>query len=163
MELHGRLRRLPLASLMLVALLAILSLATAPSESVPSARPLLAGAQVDVGVLAILRRSCQDCHSESTSYPWYSYVAPVSFLIRSDVNSGRRHLNFSRWDEYPLQRKERCLTEIANQIKDGDMPLWQYTLVHRDARLSVADVNAVFQWTQIERSRLIAENSTGLR
>jgi hypothetical protein len=79
------------------------------------------------------------------------------------VDGGREHLNLSRWGEYSLQRKERCLSEIANQVKDREMPLWQYTLIHRDARLSDADVTAIFQWTQAERSRLIAESSAGVR
>ena len=69
------------------------------------------------------------------------------------------HLNFSRWSEYPVARQERSLSEIANQVKDREMPLPQYTWIHRDAKLSEADVNAVFQWTQTERARLIAESS----
>jgi len=120
--------------------------------------PLLAGAQINPGVLAIMQRSCQDCHSEATSYPWYSYVARVSFLIQSDVARGRRHLNLSRWNEYPLVRKERSLSEIANQVKDHEMPLRQYTLLHSNAKLSESDVDAIFGWTQGERARLIAES-----
>jgi len=139
-------------------LLAVASLATLPVRSDKVGLPLLAGAQVDPGVLAIMQRSCQDCHSEATQYPWYAYVAPFSWLIKSDVSEGRTHLNLSRWNEYPLVRKERSLSEIANQVKDHDMPLWQYTLLHPSARLSESDVNAIFRWTQAERSRLIAEN-----
>ena len=67
-------------------------------------------------------------------------------------------MNLSRWDQYPLARRERLLSEIANQVKDGDMPLPQYLLIHRNAVLSPADVTAIFQWTQAERARLIAEN-----
>ena len=125
--------------------------------------PLLAGARIDPQVLSIIQRSCRDCHSEATQYPWYSYVAPVSWLVESDVDGGRRHLNLSHWSEYPLARRERSLSEIANQVKDRDMPLPQYTWIHRDARLSAADVDAVFQWTQTERARLIAESSGSQR
>ena len=139
-------------------LLAVASLLTLPVKSDKAGAPLLAGAQIDPSVLAILKKSCQDCHSEATSYPWYSYVAPVSFLIQSDVTRGRTHLNLSRWNEYPQVRKERSLSEIANQVKDHEMPLLQYTLLHPGARLSESDVNAIFQWTQAERSRLIAES-----
>ena len=141
-----------------VTLLALASLLTLPVGSDQAGLPFLAGAQVDPAVLAILQRSCRDCHSEATLYPWYSYVAPVSWLIKSDVSRGRKHLNFSRWNEYPLVRKERSLSEIANQVKDREMPLLQYTLLHPDAKLSDSDVNAIFQWTQTERARLIAES-----
>ena len=134
------------------------SLLTLPVTSDQADRPLLAGAQIDPAVLALFERSCQDCHSEATRYPWYAYVAPVSFLIRSDIARGRNHLNLSRWNEYPLVRKERSLSEIANQVKDREMPLLQYTLLHPRARLSESDVNAIFQWTQAERARLIADN-----
>ena len=152
-------RRLKIASFILLVSIVVLSLATMPTNSPAAANAILSGAQVAPGVRAILERSCQDCHSQATHYPWYSYVAPVSFLIRSDVIRGREHLNLSHWSEYSLVRKERSLSEIANQVKDRDMPLPQYTLIHRNARLSDADVDAVFRWTQSERSRLIAEGA----
>jgi hypothetical protein len=148
------------ALIILVLFVGMASLAIRPPAETAGA-PLLAGAQVDPRVLAILRRSCADCHSEATTYPWYSYVAPMSILIRSDVLRGREHLNLSRWASYPLVRKERSLSEIANQVKDRDMPLAQYTLIHRNARLSDDEVNAVFRWTQSERARLIAESVAG--
>ncbi len=163
MEFTRRRRRLPIALSIVLGCIVVTSLATAPTEPGPAGGTVLSGAQIDPKVLSILERSCQDCHSEITHYPWYSYVAPVSWLIRIDVTRGRRHLNLSRWSEYPIQRKERSLSEIANQVKDRDMPLPQYTWIHRDARLSDADVNAIFQWTQTERSRLIAESLRGAR
>jgi hypothetical protein len=140
----------------LMGLLAVASLLTPPDKSGDTTAPLLASASVDPKVLSLLERSCGDCHSERTVYPWYSYVAPVSWLVQSDVASGRRHLNLSRWNDYPLVRRQRSLSEIANQVKDGDMPLPYYTLIHPNARLSAADVDAIFQWTQAERARLIA-------
>jgi len=159
-QLRGRLR---IASLILLGGLAATSFVTSPTKSAPGGGPLLEGAKVDEKVLAILQRSCRDCHSDVTYYPWYSYVAPFSLLIRSDVSGGRLHLNLSRWNEISLQRKERSLSEIANQVRDRDMPLWQYTLIHRAARLSDAEVDIVFRWTQTERARLISENSPGAR
>ena len=148
--------RLKIALFLLPPCIVVLSLATMPSKSTAAGNAILDGAQIDPDVRAILERSCQDCHSEATHYPWYSYVAPVSFLIRNDVIRGREHLNLSRWSEYSLTRKERSLSEIANQVKDRDMPLPQYTFIHRHARLSDADIDAVFKWTQSERLRLIA-------
>src|SRR5215467_5827336 len=109
---------------------------------------LLAGAQVPPEVRSTIERACRDCHSDATRYPWYSYVVPVSWLIDRDVQRGRERLNFSKWGEYSLIRKERYLSEIANQVQDGGMPLAIYTFVHREARLSEADIAAVFEWTQ---------------
>jgi Haem-binding domain len=159
MRRSGRLkRRVQIGLFIFLGCIVVASIATAPTQSAAASEAVLTGARIDPKVLAILERSCQDCHSEITHYPWYSFIAPVSWLIRSDVTRGREHLNLSRWREYSIQRKERSLSEIANQVKDRDMPLPQYTLIHRDARLSDADVDAIFQWTQAERSRLIAEN-----
>ncbi len=137
---------------------AIVSFLTAPSPSDVPAQPLLSGARIEAPVLAAINRSCRDCHSEMTHYPWYAYVAPVSWWIRRDVSQGRLHLNLSRWDEYSPVRKQRSLSEIANQVKDREMPVSEYILLHPDARLSESDVDAIFRWTQAERTRLIAES-----
>ena len=69
------------------------------------ARPLFSGADVDPAVARILEKSCQNCHSERTEWPWYSYVAPMSWLIEKDVREARSHLNLSRWDEYDAQKQ----------------------------------------------------------
>jgi Haem-binding domain len=138
-----------------VACVVVASIATWPRRSERFRTPLLAGAKIDPRVRAVFERSCRDCHSEATRYPWYSYIAPASWLVRRDVMRGRERLNLSKWDEYSLVRRERCLSEIANQVQDRDMPLRSYTFIHRSARLSAADINAIFTWTQTERRRLI--------
>jgi hypothetical protein len=132
----------------------VASIMTRPPSSVSDNR-LLAGAKVPPRVLAVIERSCRDCHSYATRYPLYSYVFPISRLIGDDVKRGREHLNFSQWSQYPVVRQERALSEIANQVQDGGMPLTIYTWMHRDAKLSEADVDAIFAWTQEERMRLI--------
>jgi hypothetical protein len=152
-------RRVGVAGFSLLGLTGVLSVLTPPTRSGHAGDPLLKGAKIDPQVLSILERSCRDCHSEATHYPWYSFVAPVSWLIESDVAGGRLHLNLSRWSDYPVARRERSLSEIANQVKDREMPLPQYTWIHGGAKLSEVDVKAVFQWTQTERARLIAESS----
>jgi hypothetical protein len=139
------------------------SLATSPRPAANATAPLLATAQIDSRTFALIRNSCADCHSDATRYPWYSYVAPVSWLIQKDVRGGRARMNFSLWSEYSNIRRERFLSEIANQVKDRDMPLPIYTVVHRDAKLSDADVDAIFKWTQAERLRLIEESAGASR
>jgi hypothetical protein len=151
-------RRWKAGSVVIAAFL-IASIASAPRRQSATDVPILSGAEIDPAVLALIQRSCQDCHSDRTHYPWYSYVAPVSWLVTGDVERGRERLNLSHWSEYPLVRKERSLSEIANQVKDRDMPLAQYTWIHPGARLSDAEVGAIFRWTQAERARLIASSA----
>ncbi len=142
----------------LAAAIVLASLLTPPHRSQSAGAPVFSGAQISPEIFTVIQRSCWDCHSEATVYPWYSYIAPVSWLVENDVSRGREHLNLSKWSEYSVLRRERCLSEIANQVRDGEMPLPKYTLIHRGARLSPADVDAIFQWTQAERARLITES-----
>jgi hypothetical protein len=82
--------------------------------------------------------ACTDCHSNSTRWPWYTNVAPASFLVVNDVKGGREHMNLSRWDT-----PQPDLGEVVDSIEGGDMPPAQYKLVHGDARLSAAERRAL--------------------
>ena len=105
----------------------------------------------------VLRRSCVDCHSNNTAWPWYSYVAPVSWLVERDVEKGRRHLNFSRWYQYTLADRSRLLADLASAVKNHEMPLTQYTLVHRRAQLSDTERDLLYQWAREERKKVRAK------
>ena len=83
----------------------------------------------------LAQRACFDCHSNVTTWPWYSYVTPVSFLVVSDVEDGRRRLNFSEWDT----PQRATIADVQQDIENGDMPAWQYLPMHRDAWLSSAE------------------------
>lgn len=98
-------------------------------------------------VQAVLRRSCYDCHSNETAWPWYSRVAPVSWLLARDVHEGRRELNFSTWNRFPTQRRARKLKETWKEVSEGEMPPWYYLPLHREARLSEADREILRAWT----------------
>ena len=74
-------------------------------------------------------RACFDCHSNETKWPFYAFVAPVSWLIADDVNEGREHFNMSEW-------KPGKGDKAAKEVTKGDMPMWQYTLMHSDAKLT---------------------------
>jgi heme-binding protein len=93
---------------------------------------------------AILDRSCQDCHSTHTAWPWYSHIAPVSWIVSKHVIEGRAMLNFSEWVKQPHSADERML--ICDAVSDGRMPLPEYTLIHRDAKLSKRDVKLICDW-----------------
>src|SRR5215831_1057100 len=97
-------------------------------------------------VQAIITRSCYDCHSNKTVWPWYSYVAPVSWLIANDVHGGRRHANFTDWNRVDARRQDRVLHDTLEQVTQGDMPLWYYLPLHPSARLSDDDKAVLKAW-----------------
>ena len=119
-----------------------------------SGRPLLLDASFEPQVVRILERSCQNCHSEKTAWPWYSYVPPMSWIIESDVARGRGHLNLSRWNGYAPKRQQEILSEISSLVGNRVMPLPRYLLLHPEARLSDAEVDYVYQWAKSEREHL---------
>ncbi len=91
----------------------------------------------------LIHRACFDCHSNETVWPWYSNVAPVSWLLQRDVNVGRRHLNFTDW-----KVPQRHAKDIAEQVRKGDMPPWYYLPMHPDARLTAAEKQALIDGTE---------------
>lgn len=95
-----------------------------------------------------------DCHSNNTVWPWYSYVAPTSWLVERDVLIGRDRMNFSNWDGYSAQKRQKLLAEIASAVKNGEMPLRQYTWIHREAKLSDAERDILYKWAGLERRKL---------
>jgi cytochrome c551/c552 len=86
----------------------------------------------------LMHRACFDCHSNETVWPWYSNIAPVSWLVQRDVNGGRSHLNFSEWN---LPQKHA--KDVAEQVKEGEMPLWFYLPMHPAAKLTAAEKQAL--------------------
>ncbi|HEY0372150.1 MAG TPA: heme-binding domain-containing protein, partial [Thermoanaerobaculia bacterium] len=90
-------------------------------------------------VQAILDRSCRDCHSNRTRYPWYAQISPLSWWLKDHITEGRRELNFSEFATYKLRRKGRKLEEICEEVKEGEMPLKSYLPMHPSAKLSDAD------------------------
>lgn len=97
-----------------------------------------------IEVKNILRQSCYDCHSNEVNWPWYSYVAPVSWLVAYDVNEGREELNFSEWNRYSRDLDVR--KEIVEEIAEGEMPLPIYLITHPTASVSKEELVALKQW-----------------
>jgi hypothetical protein len=114
-------------------------------KAIQSNEPLLAGAEVDPAVKAILERSCQNCHSEKTDWPIYSYIAPMSWFVEGDVSQARAHMNLSRWGDYTLEEKEQLLASIGAVVRSGKMPPARYTAIHTDAKLSAEDSAAALR------------------
>lgn len=97
-------------------------------------------------VKAALRAACYDCHSNETTWPWYSHVAPMSWLLAYDVRNGRAELNYSTWQQYDARRQQKKMKETIETLNEGEMPPWYYLTIHRDARL--ADLQAILRWAQ---------------
>ncbi|WP_439479891.1 heme-binding domain-containing protein [Chryseobacterium aquaticum] len=97
-------------------------------------------------VQSLLKTSCYDCHSNNTIYPSYSKIQPVKWWLADHVNSGKRHLNFDEFNTYSREKKLKKLDEIAETIKEGEMPLTSYTVIHRKALLSASDQSEIESW-----------------
>ncbi len=123
---------------------------------VTAAQTVQAAASVPPGVDAILRRSCYDCHSNETRWPWYSAVAPMAFGVVDHVTEGRAEMNFSEWGAYPPKKRTALLEKMCEEVREGKMPLKQYLWLHRDATLSEADWKSVCDWSADEADRLAA-------
>ncbi len=113
---------------------------------------------VPSNVESILKRSCYDCHSDHTVWPWYSNIAPVSWLVSDDVVKGRKKMNFSQWSKIPASKREARLNEICEEIKSDEMPMPPYLIMHSDAKLTQADKDILCQWVEIEMKKLEDEN-----
>jgi len=99
-------------------------------------------------VQAILDRSCADCHSNNTRWPWYTNVAPVSWWIADHIKEGRRELNLSEFATYSPKKAKHKLEEICEQVEKGEMPLTGYVPLHPEAKLSDADKSRLCEWSK---------------
>jgi hypothetical protein len=125
--------------------------------------PVVAGQTLEAiasppeNVQAILKRSCADCHSNTTVFPWYSQIAPVSWWLADHIREGRRELNFSEWGAYAANRKRRKLEEICEQVEKREMPLPSYLWAHRDAQMSDEEIKIICEWTRTEIEKIGSE------
>ena len=130
---------------------------TRTNPPVDESQTIFARAQVPPPVAAIIDRSCRDCHSNKTDWPWYSNVAPISWWLTDHVDTGRKDLNFSEWGRLDRDRQDRKLRQICDEVQDGIMPLSSYLPMHPHAKLSAADKKVLCDWTDAERARLSRE------
>jgi hypothetical protein len=145
------LRRLGLVLLVLFAVAQLIRPAQTNPPSDPSAS-LMTKAPREVA--QIFDRSCRDCHSNDTRWPLYSQVAPLSWLVASDVREGRDHFNYSEWTSIDPDDQDKLLGGVCTLAKRNRMPLWQYWLIHRGAKLSPADVATLCAWSEKVRDTI---------
>jgi hypothetical protein len=128
-----------------------------PKKTNPAVDPadaIEARLQVTPPVAAILDRSCNDCHSNKTRWPWYANVAPVSWFVIGHVNEGRENINLSEWGRYTPRDEDSLLRQMCRETKAGVMPLSSYTPLHPGSTLSADDVKTLCAWTDTERARI---------
>lgn len=127
---------------------------TRTNPAVDARSSLLSSDGLPADVSAMLQRSCQDCHSNRTTWPWYSHVAPVSWVVAGDVSGARSHLNLDEWSSYSLEAKQTRLTKICEELKSGDMPDSKYLWIHRSAKLTQQQRTTLCDWAEATRKDL---------
>jgi hypothetical protein len=115
------------------------------SDIVP-ATDLMEVYNVPKKVEVIFKTSCYDCHSNNTAYPWYNKIQPVSWIMQGHIKEGKSELNFNEFGSYSERRQKSKFKSILSQVKDGEMPLASYTLMHREAKLSENEKTDLEDW-----------------
>jgi hypothetical protein len=116
------------------------------NPAIDEGRRIHASLTVEPGVASVFARSCDDCHSNQTVWPWYSGVAPVSWLVVSDVQEGRKALNFSDWKSLNPEKQQEVTQDICNEVRERKMPKAEYVFMHPRAKLTDAEGQAVCAW-----------------
>jgi hypothetical protein len=101
---------------------------------------------VPASVQEILKTSCYDCHSNNTVYPWYANIQPVAWWLADHVNEGKKELNFSDFLTYSPKKAHHKLEEVNEMVKEGEMPLQSYTIIHQNAKLSEPQKLEIATW-----------------
>ncbi|WOC39466.1 heme-binding domain-containing protein [Polaribacter sp. HL-MS24] len=114
--------------------------------SLISVVPFLNETNPPENVKEILETTCFDCHSNTTTYPWYNNITPVNYWLESHVKDGKKHLNFSEWTSYSIKKKEHKMDELYEEVEEGEMPLTSYTWTHSEANLTAAQIAEVVAW-----------------
>ena len=99
-------------------------------------------------VNAILKKACNDCHTNNTLYPWYSKIQPVHWWLDDHIKEGKGHLNFDEYTNKRLRYQYHKLEEVIEQVKEGEMPLESYTWIHKDAKLTADEKNKLINWAE---------------
>ena len=105
-------------------------------------------------IQVLLIKSCYDCHSNNTHYPWYSKIQPGSWILEKHIKEGKKDLNFSEFGNYSKRKQKSKFKSIASQVRDHKMPIASYTLIHRNAKLSKVEKQQIMKWSTNLRDSL---------
>jgi hypothetical protein len=118
------------------------------TDSSVKADDITARYDVPANVQAILKRACNDCHSNYTAYPWYANIQPLGLWLQHHIDEGKAELNFSIFNTYSDKKKAHKMEEVAEMVERGEMPLESYTLIHGDAKLTKKEAQALITWAK---------------
>ena len=137
-----------LGLIVLVAFISIQFIQPARNNSgqVGSSKEIAIITPADPEVKALLKAACYDCHSNNTNYPWYATIQPMGWLLASHIRNGKAELNFDEFGNYPRRRQQSKLKSIASQVEDDEMPLGSYSLIHKEARLTLDQKTMIINW-----------------
>ncbi len=124
------------------------------NDAVNPANDFIVVNQVPAEVAQKLKIACYDCHSDESTYPWYTSIAPVSWWIKHHINEGREHLNFSVWNSYSAKKANHKLEECVEMLEEGEMPMSSYTLMHKAAELTPQQKADLIAFFNLQRSAL---------
>ncbi len=113
---------------------------------------------VPSNVGAILKKSCYDCHSDNTNYPWYAQVQPLRYMLDGHIRHGKEELNFNDFGAYSSRKQRSKLRAIGESLEEGSMPLSSYTLIHKNAILSKEDKALLMGWVKLNSDSLLLKN-----
>ncbi len=116
----------------------------------PASAPMTLSPSIDPNVGSLFKRACFDCHSSATQWPWYSNVAPVSWLVIRDVEEGRKHLDFSKWDEVTDFKRGNWKEEIFEELEAEKMPPKMYEIMHSESKLTAEEKAILKKWAEAE-------------
>ncbi len=119
-----------------------------PENSTNNPEDLFTNNTTSKEVELMIKTSCYDCHSNQAVYPWYSYIAPASFVIGNHIIEGKEHLNFSKWESLSKLDKAEALDDLIEEIDEKEMPLKGYVFAHPKAKLSTEDRNKISAWAE---------------
>ena len=108
-------------------------------------------------VHSILKTSCYNCHSNNTYYPWYAAIQPAAWWLQDHVNEGKKEVNFDEFATYSPRRQYKKFEEIIEQVKEEEMPLSSYTLIHRNAKLSKLQSATLTDWANEQQESMKAK------
>lgn len=115
------------------------------SETIPR-KDFITQTSPPEAIQKLLKNACYDCHSNTTKYPWYSNVAPISWWVKDHINEGREELNFSNWADYSLKKQIHKMEECWEMIEEGEMPLESYLITHGEAELTAEEKELFIEW-----------------
>ncbi len=104
--------------------------------------------EVQDSMAVMLKMACYDCHSNSTQYPWYSRISPLSWYLDAHIRDGKDELNFSEFGSMEKSAMVSALTDICDVVESGSMPLKSYRFIHRQARIREPEGEAICNWSE---------------